>query len=128
MRPGYQLLGQQARQQGAVHLHHVGQVQVDRLVQGCLDAGMAAAEGVNPESGQEVEVALPGCVVEVTAFAADVLSIEPDGLKRPGELAVQEPLVQREVLPGPSGERSGYIERHTPPRTGADMTTILAHG
>ncbi len=97
-------------------------------MQRCLDAWMAPAEGVNAESGQEVEVPLPGCVIEIAAFATDILSVKADGLERPGELAVEVPLMQREVLPGPGRERPGYIERHGPPRTCADMTTILAHG
>ena len=32
-----ELFGQQSRQEGAVHLDHVGQVGVDRLVQGVFD-------------------------------------------------------------------------------------------
>ena len=128
VRPGDELLGQQARQQGAVHLDHVRQVEVERLVQRGLDRRVAAAEGVDAESGQEVEVALPGVVVEVAALAADVVTVEAERPERPGELGVHVPLVQGEVLPGPVRERPGNIEGHGSPRTCADMTTILAHG
>src|SRR5215472_16959130 len=37
------LLSQQPRQQGAVHLDHVGQVEVERLMEGSLDARMTPA-------------------------------------------------------------------------------------
>ena len=54
----HQLLGEQPRQQRAVHLHHVRQVEVDGLVQRRLERRVAAAERVNPEAGKEIEVAL----------------------------------------------------------------------
>ncbi len=37
---GDKLLGQQPGQQGAVHLDHVGQVKVERLMEGSLDRRM----------------------------------------------------------------------------------------
>ncbi len=116
---GDELLGQQAGEQRAVHLDHVGQVQVECLVQGRLDRRVAAAEGINPESGQKIEVLLPGVVVKVTALAADVVTVEPESPDRPGELGVHVPLVQGEVLPGPLRERAGNIEGHASPRAGS---------
>ncbi len=63
-----ELLGQEPRQQRAVHLDHVGKVGVNRLVQGVFDDGVASAECEDAKAAQEVEVALAGLVVEVTAF------------------------------------------------------------
>jgi hypothetical protein len=86
---GDQLLGEQAGQERAVHLHHVGQVGVECLVQGVLDHRVAAAEGEDAESAQHVEVALPVVVVEVAALAALVEAIEAERLDDLGELGVE---------------------------------------
>ena len=110
------LLGQQPGQQRAVHLDHVGQVEVERLMEGRLDCRMTPAQGINPETGQEVEVALAGVVVEVAAVAPDVVAVEPESPERPGELGVHVPLMQGKVLPGTLCERSGHIEGHAAPQ------------
>jgi hypothetical protein len=115
VRPRHQLLGKQAWQQRAVHLHHVRQVKVERLVQRGLDGRMAPAERVDAEPGQEVEVTPAGVVVEVAALSPDVVAVEPESSQRPRQLMVHEPLVQSEVLSRSFRERAGHIERHATP-------------
>ena len=56
VRPLDQLFGQDAGQEGAVHLHEVGQVGVERVVERLHDGRMAPAEGEDAEAGEEVEV------------------------------------------------------------------------
>jgi hypothetical protein len=74
-----ELLGQESGQQRAVHLHHVRQVRVDCLMQGVFDGGVAASEREDPESAQEVKVALARLVVEVAAFGAHVEPVHTEG-------------------------------------------------
>ena len=78
VRPGDQLLGQDAREEGAVHLHEVGQVGIERVVQRTNDCWMAPSEGEHPEAGEEVQVPVPLVVDEVAAFALLVEAIELD--------------------------------------------------
>jgi hypothetical protein len=67
-------------------------------VQGFFHDRVAAPEGVDPESGQKVEVPLPITVVEVTAFAPYVKAVEAEGLQHLYELGVEILTVQAEVL------------------------------
>ena len=90
----HQLLGQQPGQERAVHLHHVRQVEVDRLVEGGLERGVAPSEGVDAESGEEIEIAFTLGVEEVRPFAPDVEVIEADRLEYPRQLVVQVLVVQ----------------------------------
>ena len=98
VRPGHQLLGQDAREQGAVHLHEVGQVGVEGVVERTNDRWMAPSEGEHPEAGQEVEVAIPLVVDEVAALALLVEPVELDLAEDPGELGVDVLRVEGEVL------------------------------
>ena len=58
MSAGDQRLGQEAGQQGAVHLHQVGQVGIDRLVERLFDGRVGPAQREHAEAGQQVEVTL----------------------------------------------------------------------
>ena len=58
MRPGDELLGQHAREQGTVHLHQVGQVGIERVVERLDDGRMAPPEGEDAEPREEVEIAV----------------------------------------------------------------------
>ena len=127
--PADELLGEETGKQRAVHLHHVGKVEIDGLVQRGLDRRMAAAEGVDAESGQEIEILLAAVVVEVAALAAHVVPIEAQGLEHPGELQVQVLLMQREVLAVPRFECASHVERHlAPPRHGEPLARLRLAG
>ena len=113
--PPYELLGQEPGQQGAVHLDHVREVKVDRLVQCRLEGGVAATEGVDAETGQEVEVPVTFGVEEVATFSAHVETVEAYGFERPDQLRVQVLVVESEVLTMTRTQQLGHIERHTSP-------------
>jgi hypothetical protein len=115
VRPARELLGEQSGQQGTVHLHHVGQVQIDRLMQRGLDGRMTPAERVDAEPREVVQVPRAGIVPEIAAFGPDVVTVEAERPERPRELVIHVPLVQGEVLPRALRERSGYVERHAAP-------------
>ena len=112
---GHQLLGQDPGQEGAVHLHHVRQVEIDGLVQCRLERRMASTEGVDAESGEEVEIPLALGVEEVAALAPDVEAIEPDRLEHPAQLVIQVLLMERVVLPVPLPEQFANIEHRVSP-------------
>ncbi len=105
-----ELLGEQARQQRAVHLHHVGQIEVEGLVQRRLERRMAAPEGVNPEAGKQIQVTIALGVEQVATFAADIEAIEADRLQHARQLMVQVLFVQRVVLTVPCREHRSEIE------------------
>ena len=83
-----QLLGQEPGQERAVHLHEVGQVGVERVVERLDDAGWPRPEGEDPEAGEEVEVALPFVVDEVAALAPLEEAVELDGAEDTRQLRV----------------------------------------
>src|ERR1700733_6501623 len=87
---------------------------------------MAAAECVDAEPGEEVEVARASVVIEIAALAPDIVTVEPESPERPGELVIHVPLVQSEILPGSFRERAGYIEGHAAPCTAFLCTTSVS--
>ena len=103
-------LGEEPWEQGRVHLDHVRQVEVDRLVQRRLDGGVRAAEREHPEAAQQVEVPLAVVVVEPWALAAHVGAVEAQGPKDPRQLGVEVRLVQRELLALVCTERGVDVE------------------
>ena len=80
-----------------------------------LTRRVAAAERVNPEAGEEIEVALALGVEQVAPLAAHVEAVEADRLQHPGELMVEVLLVQRVVLAVPRSQELRYIEGHVAP-------------
>ena len=98
MGPRDERLGEDSGEQRAVHLDHVRQVEVDRLVQRLLDRRVRAAERVDAEAGEQVEVFGPICVVEVAALAAHVEAVEADRLQHLRHQRVHVGAVKLEVL------------------------------
>ena len=124
-----ELLGEEAGQQRAVHLDHVGQVRVDRLAQGVLDDRVAASEGEDPKAAQEVEVPRARLVVEVATLAALVEAVHAEGLEDLGELGVDVFGVQLEVLAVTTLHQFREVKGHDPPLRSIQiyaMVTILA--
>ena len=115
MRPREELLREKAGQQRTIHLHHVGEIEVDRLVQRGLDRRMPTTECEDAEARQHVEVALPAIVVEVAALAANEVAVETERLEYPRQLRVQVLLVECKVLTVPLFECPGNVERHLAP-------------
>jgi hypothetical protein len=87
--PLHQLFRQQAGEEGAVHLHHVREVEIDGLVEGGLQRRMAASEGIDPEAGEEVQVPISLGIEEVGPLTPDIEAVEPDRLEHAGQLEVQ---------------------------------------
>ena len=98
MGPLDQLLGQDAGQERTVHLHEVGQVGVERVVQRLDDGRVAPAQGEHPEAGEEVEVPLPLVVDEVAALALLEEAAELDGAEDPRQLRVDVLRMEAEIL------------------------------
>ena len=103
-------LGEQPGEQGAVHLHHVRQVQLDRPVQRRFDGRVRAAEREDAEAAQEVQVALAAVVEEPRTLAANVGPVEPERAKDPRQLGVEVRLVQRELVALVLTERGVDVE------------------
>ena len=112
MRPPHQGLRQQAGQQRRVQLHEVREVQLERVVQGLLNHGMATPEREDAEAGQEVEIALAAAVVQVRAFAAHVETVESERLQHLHELRVEVLVVKAEILPLAGLDQRAELEGH----------------
>ncbi len=99
MGPCHHRLCQQSGQKGGVELDKVREVHVQGVVQGFLHHGMAAAERVDAEAGEEVEIPLAVAVVQIAAFALDVETIKAQRLQHLHELGVEVLAVKAEVPP-----------------------------
>ena len=110
-----QLLRQETRQESAVHLDHVREVEIDGLVERSLESRMAAPECVDAEPREEVEIPVPFGVEQVRPLASDVEAIESDRLEHPGQLVVQVLVVQLVVLAVTRPEGRCNIKWHTSP-------------
>ncbi len=107
---GDESLGQQPRQQGAVELDQVRQVEVDGLDERLLYDRMGPAEGEDAEAREEVEVALTGPVVEVAALAPFVEAVEAERLQYSCQLRVEIFRVEAEVLAAARVDQSSKVE------------------
>ena len=76
-------LGQESGQECAVHLHHVRQIEVDRLMERGLERGVAPSECIDAESREEVEIPVTLGVEEVGTLAAHVEAVEANRLEDP---------------------------------------------
>ena len=99
-----QRLGQQTRQERAIHLHHVRQIQIEHVADHLRDLRMIAADRVHAEPAQHVEVAVAFLVPEILALGFRVHPVEPDGAKHLHQRRVDVLLVQLVVLPEPFGD------------------------
>src|ERR1700722_6793911 len=104
-----QLLCEKTRQKCAVHLDHVRQVEIDRLMERLLERGVTPPECVDTESRKEVEIALALGVEQVAALPAHVEAIEPDRFEHAPQLVVQVLLMQCIVLAMTSLEQFGDV-------------------
>ena len=98
VRAGHELLGQDAGQERAVHLHEVREVGVEGVVQRLHDRRMPRPEGEDAEPGQEVEVPVPFVVDEVATLTLVVEAVELEGAQHPGQLGIDVLGVESEVL------------------------------
>ena len=74
-------LAEQPAHQRAIHLHHVGQVEVQRVVHGLGDDGMVAPDVEDAVAAEKIEVFVAFVVVEVGSLRPDVHPVEADGLR-----------------------------------------------
>ena len=90
--------GEEAAEEGGVHLDHVGEVEVEGVADGLLCDGVVAADVEDAEAGEEVEVAVAFLVVEVLALGAGVDFVEADHALDLDEGAVEVAVVEGVVF------------------------------
>ncbi len=108
----YQLLSQQPGEESAVHLDHVGQVEVKGSVERRLDGRVAPPQGIHAETREEVEVGLPNLVVEVATVGPDIKPVETNRFEDPHQLVVQVLLVEDKVLPVTAPQKGLQVKWH----------------
>ena len=95
--------GEEAGENGAVHLDHIGEVEFKDVTNGFLDGGMVATDVEDAVAAEEVEVVLAVKIVEVSAFCAGIDLIESDRTLNFYERAIDVLVVEVVVL-AQSGE------------------------
>ena len=106
-----QRLGQQPAEERAIHLHHVGQIEIEHVADRFLHRGMVPTDIENAVAAQEIEVGGIIHVVEVGALGPRIDLVEPDDALRGDERAIEVPLMQlvifaeREPRQFPSGQK-----------------------
>lgn len=95
--------GEETGENGAVHLHHIGEVEFKDVANGFLNRGMITADVENAVAAEEVEVVLAVKIVEVSAFCAGIDFIEADRALNFYERAIDVLIVKLVVL-AKSGE------------------------
>ena len=98
-------LGEQAGENRAVHLDHVGEIEFEDVPDGFLNGGVVAADVEDAVAAEEVEVVLAVEVVEVGALGPGVDLVEADGALDLHKGSVHVLVVQVVVLaqPGEDG-------------------------
>ena len=102
--------GEEAGENGAVHLDHIGEVEFKDVTNGFLDGGMVATDVEDAVAAEEVEVVLAVEVVEVGAFTAGVDLVKAYGALDLHERAVHVLVVQIVVLAQPGEYRVFEVE------------------
>ncbi len=95
---------------GAVHLHHVGEVEFKDVTNGFVYCGMITADVENAVAAEEVEVVLAVEVVEIGAFSAGIDFIEADGALNFYERAIDVLIVKLVVLAQSGEDRVFEVE------------------
>ena len=87
-------LGQQPAEERAIHLHHVGQIEIEHVADRFLHRGMVAPDIEDAVAAQEIEIGGVIHVVEIRALGPRIDLVETDDALRGDEGAVEVPLVQ----------------------------------
>jgi hypothetical protein len=105
--------GEEAGEDGAVHLHHVGEIEFKDVTNGFLDGGMVATDVEDAVAAEEVEVVLAVKIVEVSAFCAGIDFIKADRSLNFDECTIDVLVVEVVVLPESGEDRVFEVEfRH----------------
>ena len=90
---------EEAGENGAVHLNHVGEVEIQDIADRFLNRGVIATNVEDAVAAEEVEVVLAVEIVEVGAFSAGIDFIKADGALNLYESTVDVLIVKLVILP-----------------------------
>src|SRR3989344_3255065 len=93
--------GQKAAQQRAVHLHHVGQIELKDVSDDLFDRRMVAAKVHGAVAAQKIEIVVALLVPEIGALGPLVNLVKADGPQDLHQGLVHVEVVERIVLPEP---------------------------
>ena len=102
--------GEEAGENGAVHLNHVGEVEIQDIPDRFLDGGVIATNVEDAVAAEEVEVVLTVEIVEVGTFCAGINFIEADRALNFHEGTIDVLVVEVVVLPEPGEDRVFEVE------------------
>jgi len=105
-------LGEDAAEEGAIHLDHVGEVEIEDVAEGLLNGGMIATDIEDAVAAEEIEVFEAVEVVQVSAAGVGVDFVEADGALDGDEGGVDVPLVQVVILPEPFSDELLDVDGH----------------
>lgn len=85
------------------------------MAQGVLDHGLVSPVREDPEAAQEVELAVPVVVDEITALAVDVEAVKAQSRHDLRQLGIEVLRVQLEVLTVSTRHQFVQVKGHSPP-------------
>ncbi len=88
----------------AIHLHHVGQIELEDIADRLLHDRMIAADVVNAVSTQKVQILGIIHIVEICPLRPGIDLVETDDTLRRHQRAVEMSLVQVVILTQPGGD------------------------
>ena len=103
---------EQSRKQRAIHLHHIGQIEVEHVADRLFDRGMVAPDIEDAVAGEKIEVIAAIAIVEVRPFGACIDLVEADDALHLHKRGVEMPLVERIVFAQARLDELFEIDRH----------------
>ena len=107
------LLGKQPAEQRDVHLHHVGQLAGQHILQGLNHRRMVTPQGIDAEATEQIQILVALIIVEIRALGASIDPVITNGLEHAYHLRIEMLLVQGEILAGVFLQQIGDITGHS---------------
>src|SRR5205807_1400389 len=99
-------LGQEPAQEGAIHLHHVWQIEIENIADRFFHYRMVAANIENGIAAEEIEVGVVIHVVEISAFSPGIDLVETNDALGRDQGAIDVTVMQLVILAEPLRRRS----------------------
>src|SRR5438477_6256417 len=118
--------GQEPAQERAVHLHHVGQIEIKNVADRFLHYRMVAANVENGIAAEEIEVGVIIHVVEISAFSPGIDLVETNDALGRDQGAIDMSMMQLVIFAEPRCNDFFQVKRHS--RTFSDLALKSKHG
>src|SRR5437588_378916 len=119
-------LCQEPAQKRAIHLHHVGQIQIENVADRFLHNRMVAANVENRITAKEIQVGVIIHVVEISAFSPGIDLVETNDALGRDQGAIDMSMMQLVIFAEPRCNDFFQVKRHS--RTFSDLALKSKRG